>query len=152
MSMNRILVPIDYSDCSRVALVFAAELARELGSSLDVLHVWDEPAYLANIPEARNDTPGHRPMTELIREYAERDMEDFMSGTSLPDGVQVTRRLKPGEPASTLLEELRQKQHDLVVVGTHGRTGLSHLLLGSVAEKLARLSPIPVLTVPRPRS
>jgi nucleotide-binding universal stress UspA family protein len=59
--------------------------------------------------------------------------------------------LLSGNPAATILAELDAAHHDLLVVGTHGRTGLRHLLLGSVAEKLVRLSPVPVLTVPLPR-
>jgi nucleotide-binding universal stress UspA family protein len=59
--------------------------------------------------------------------------------------------LLSGEPVTTLLEELRSRDYDLVVVGTHGRTGLTHVLVGSVAERLVRLSPVPVLSVPPPR-
>ncbi|MEO6599994.1 MAG: universal stress protein, partial [Polyangiaceae bacterium] len=59
-------------------------------------------------------------------------------------------RLISGEPASALLSELKKGEHDLVIVSTHGRTGFAHLLLGSIAEKLVRMSPVPVLTVPSP--
>jgi nucleotide-binding universal stress UspA family protein len=59
-------------------------------------------------------------------------------------------RLLAGEPASALLAELKKGEHDLVILSTHGRTGLAHLLLGSIAEKLLRMSPVPVLTVPAP--
>ena len=59
-------------------------------------------------------------------------------------------RKTPAEPASALLTELKKGEHDLVVLSTHGRTGFAHLLLGSIAEKLVRMSPVPVLTVPSP--
>jgi nucleotide-binding universal stress UspA family protein len=151
MDIKHILVAVDYSDCSRAALVFAAGLAADLGARLDVVHVWDKPSYVANTPTASAAArAGITSLTELIREAAERDMEGFMSGVALNPDVPVSRRLIGGEPAAKLLRELEPRQHDLVVVGTHGRTGLSHLVLGSIAEKLVRLAPIPVLTVPRP--
>jgi len=73
-----------------------------------------------------------------------------LSQVSLPPALSTTSRLISGEPASALLAELKKGEHDLVVLSTHGRTGLAHLLLGSIAEKLVRLSPVPVLTVPVP--
>ena len=77
-------------------------------------------------------------------------MNEFLAQVNLPSGVPVSSRLLAGEPASALLAEMKKGEHDLVVLSTHGRTGLAHLLLGSIAEKLVRLSPIPVLTVPNP--
>jgi nucleotide-binding universal stress UspA family protein len=75
-------------------------------------------------------------------------MAEFLAEITLPAGVPSTNRLVSGEPASALLTELKKGEHDLVVLSTHGRTGIAHLLLGSIAEKLVRLSPVPVLTVP----
>jgi nucleotide-binding universal stress UspA family protein len=92
----------------------------------------------------------HKPISELIRENAQGDMDEFMSSLTLPSGVPMTTRLLSGDPASTLITELKKNEHDLVVLSTHGRTGVAHLLLGSIAEKLVRLSPVPVLTVPHP--
>ncbi|HEX7451251.1 MAG TPA: universal stress protein, partial [Polyangiaceae bacterium] len=69
---------------------------------------------------------------------------------TLPSGVPSTSRLLSGDPASSLVAELKKGEHELVVLSTHGRTGVAHLLLGSIAEKLVRLSPVPVLTVPVP--
>jgi nucleotide-binding universal stress UspA family protein len=86
-----------------------------------------------------------------VRENAEREMSAFLGAhrdrLAPGEGLPV-HRLLSGKPASTLLGELEQGKHDLVVLGTRGRTGFKHLLLGSVAEKLVRFSPVPVLTVP----
>jgi len=90
----------------------------------------------------------HKPIGELIRENAEHDMKEFLAELTLPAAVATSSRLISGEPASALLAELKKGEHDLVVLSTHGRTGIAHLLLGSIAEKLVRLSPVPVLTVP----
>jgi universal stress protein A len=150
MGIARILVPIDYSDNSRTALAYAAELAKSFGASLDLVHVWDRPTYATDAVMVQRPGEAHKPISELIRENAEKDMADLLAGLSLPSELKVESRLLAGDPASTLLTELKKGAHDLVVISTHGRTGLAHLLLGSIAEKLVRLSPVPVLTVPIP--
>jgi universal stress protein A len=141
-----ILVPIDYSACSGAALRFAVDLAQRYQASLDVVHVWDRPSYISDLMLTTTELMPRQSFFQLINENAQRDLDQFLKGTELPQGT--TGRLLPGDPASALLQEIKQGQHGLVVVGTHGRTGLSRLLLGSVAEKLVRLSPVPVLVVP----
>jgi nucleotide-binding universal stress UspA family protein len=149
---RRILVPVDYSEHSMVSLRFAGELAAALGSTLDVVHVWDKPTYVSDTVMVRRADQDHCSLTELIRENAEREMTEFLANVALPATLASTRRLLSGEPASTLVNELKNGGHDLVIVGTHGRTGLLHVLLGSVAERLIRLSPVPVLTCPPRRA
>ena len=148
MGIRRIMIPIDYSENSRAALAYGAELALGFGASLDIVHVWDRPTYLTDAVMVQHPGEAHKPIGELIRENAQRDMAEFLAEVSLPAGVSSSSRLVSGEPASALLAELKKGEHDLVVLSTHGRTGLAHLLLGSIAEKLVRLSPVPVLTVP----
>jgi len=150
MGIRRILIPIDYSDNSKAALSYGAELAVTFGASLDIVHVWDRPTYVTDAVMVQRPGEAHKPIGELIRENAQRDMDEFMSSVTLPSGVPTQTRLLSGDPAATLLAELKKAQHDLVVLSTHGRTGVAHLLLGSIAEKLVRLSPVPVLTVPLP--
>jgi len=146
--MKRILVPVDYSPCSRLALRFATELAQRFGAALDVVHVWDRPSYISDVVMTRSDPLSPKSLIVLIQENAQRDLDEFLKSTELPAGSALISRLITGDPASALLHELKTGGYDLVVLGTHGRTGLSHVLLGSVAEKLVRLSPVPVLTVP----
>lgn len=150
MGIARILVPIDYSDNSKVALAYAANLAASFGAALDLVHVWDRPTYATDAVMVQRPGEAHKPISQLIQENAEKDMAELVASLSLPSDLQVQSRLLAGEPASTLLAELKKGAHDLVVISTHGRTGLAHLLLGSIAEKLVRLSPVPVLTVPVP--
>ena len=150
MSIRRIMIPIDYSDNSKAALAYGAEFALGFGASLDIVHVWDRPTYLTDAVMVQRPGEAHKPIGELIRENAERDMAEFLSQISLPPALTVSSRLISGEPASALIAELKKGEHDLVVLSTHGRTGFAHLLLGSIAEKLVRLSPVPVLTVPIP--
>ncbi|HEX2877275.1 MAG TPA: universal stress protein [Polyangiaceae bacterium] len=148
MNIQRILVPVDYSSCSRSALRLALELAEKYQATLDVVHVWDRPSYVSNVVLTRSEPISGKSLIRLIQENAQRDLDEFLQGSSTTSGAAVTGRLLDGDPASALIHELRQGKHDMVVVGSHGRTGLSHVLLGSVAEKLARLSPVPVVTVP----
>ena len=148
MAIRRIMVPIDYSDNSKAALAYAADLALGFNASLDIVHVWDRPTYLTDAVMVQHPGEAHKPIGELIRENAQHDMAEFLGEVSLPASLSSTSRLISGEPASALLTELKKGEHDLVVLSTHGRTGLAHLLLGSIAEKLVRLSPVPVLTVP----
>ncbi len=147
MNIRSILVPVDYSDCSAKALALAAELAPTLGAAIDVVHVWERPAYVSDDTKVGHGDSA-RSLVDMICENAQSEMDTFTANVKLPPATKLTKRLLAGNPASTLLKELGEGKHDLVVIGTHGRTGLSHLLLGSVAEKLVRLSPAPVLTVP----
>jgi nucleotide-binding universal stress UspA family protein len=96
----------------------------------------------------RRPGEAHLSLADLIQKNAEHDMSDFLGSVTLPPGVSMTHELVSGDPAGMLVEKAKQGPHDLIVVGTHGRTGFVHMLLGSVAEKLVRLSPVPVLTVP----
>lgn len=152
MSVRKILVPVDYSACSRVALEFAVDLAARYSASVDVVHVWDRPSYVTDAVMTHRDPSSGKSLIHMIEENAERDLGEFLKDVRLPDGTAAAGRLLAGDPASALLHELGRGQHDLVVVGTHGRTGLSHVLLGSVAEKIARLSHVPVVVVPDARA
>ena len=146
MPFQHALVPVDYSDHSRRAL----ELALTLGAAVTVVHAWDRPAYVGE--QVIHHTDGsRRSLSELIRENAEREMTEFLAKVSAPAGATYEHRLLSGEPVTVIVAEASRPGYDLLVVGTHGRSGMTKLLLGSVTEKLIRLSPIPVLTVPPTR-
>jgi nucleotide-binding universal stress UspA family protein len=148
-AVRRILVPVDYSAGSAHALAYATGLSSALGAELEVVHIWDRPSFVSDqlsvqLPDGRKQSVG-----ELVRENVEREIVSFLEAQrTLPTAALPPHRLLSGEPASSLLSELERGHHDLVVMGTRGHTGLKHLLLGSVAEKLVRLSPVPVITVP----
>ena len=148
MKIERILVPVDYSPCSRVALRFALDVAARFQASLDIVHVWDRPSYVSNVVMTTTEPVSGKSLIRLIQENAQRDLEEFLASVEHSPGTVLSGRLLSGDPASTLLHELKEGKHHAVIVGTHGRTGLSRVLLGSVAEKLVRLSPVPVMTVP----
>ncbi len=143
-------MPVDYSETSQEAVAYACHVAQELGAELHVVHVWDKPSYVADgVMVARPGQPA-KSLGEMIRENAEAEMKEFLQSCNVPAGLTVTHRLASGEPASTILRIADEIGAGLVIIGTHGRTGVRHLLLGSVAEKLVRASRVPVLTVPPP--
>lgn len=145
MAFKRILVPIDYSEPSRRALALALTL--DADAEVDVVHAWDRPSFVSDEMVVHKDGVRHS-LSELIRENAEREMSEFLASVKVPSGRRFSHRLLPGEPVSIILAEAAKPGYDLLVVGTHGRTGMTRLLLGSVTEKLIRLSPVPVLSVP----
>ncbi len=140
---RRILVPHDFSPAADHALREAAVLARETGGRLQVLHVL-EPLYVPinmpsqAMPDPYTFVPGQRSALE-------RHVRKVLG--SGPPAVSVV--VEVGQPTASILDAARKA--DSIVMSTHGRTGLPHLLLGSVAERVVRQSPIPVLTV-RPRA
>jgi nucleotide-binding universal stress UspA family protein len=147
-----LLVPVDYSPSSLASLKYAAFLASALGAELDVVHVWDRPSYVSDDVVVQDREGRRGSLSQMVHDNAEREMTQFLEKSRAATGkasVQAQQhRLLSGEPVSALLAEVEKGSHDLVVIGTHGRTGLKHLLLGSVAERLVRLSPVPVVTVP----
>lgn len=149
--IQKVLCPVDYSEHSAHALEYAALIAEAFGAQLDILHLWDRPHYVS--PEAIVEHPSgeKQSLADLIATEARSEMTEFMGRVTLPDGLEVEQRLQSGEPCATILAELERGGHDLIVMGTHGRTGFRRLILGSVTEKIVRLSPVPVITVPAPR-
>jgi nucleotide-binding universal stress UspA family protein len=145
---RRILVPVDYSEHSRHSVRVAAELAAKVGATVDLVHVSDRPTFASDGVMVRREGEEQRSLADLVRENADSDMSAFLAKLELPEGAKVSHRLCNGEPAQRLVEEARTGGYDLIVVGTHGRTGVLHLLLGSTAERLIRLSPVPVLVIP----
>jgi nucleotide-binding universal stress UspA family protein len=151
MAFKRILVAVDYSPSSRAALEYAAELAVEFGSHVTIVHVWDRPTYVSDTAVIVDKGHQQRSLGDLIRENAEREMQEFLASARLPAGLRHEERMLSGDPATALLKHAEAEKYDVIVTGTQGRSGFAHLLLGSVAEKIVRYSPIPVLTVPGKR-
>jgi nucleotide-binding universal stress UspA family protein len=144
----KILVAVDFGACSKRALEAAASIARSTGGALHVLHVYEPPYYA---PEALIHLPGQAPMpiVDYVRGSAEAQLEQFASAvradTTLTGGVQT--HLTAGLAFQAIPQQARALGAGLVVLGTHGRHGLSHVLLGSVAERVVRDAPCPLLVV-----
>jgi universal stress protein A len=146
-TLLRILVPVDFSRASRTALDYALFLAERFGATVEVMHVLEAPRYLP--PDTLIGIPGEmqRPVGQIARTHAEREMEEMLAQMDLRPDRRPRTRLEAGDPAATIAGVAGSEGFDLIVMGTHGRTGLAHLLLGSVAEKIVRIAPCPVLTM-----
>lgn len=140
---STILLPTDFSECSAEAAEVARSLAERFGSQVVVLHVLDEPATLD--PMFRGDVPLEMLRTRM-EQFARENMDAFLarhfSGFDRFDTVVAT-----GIPYREIIGTARDAGADLVVIGTHGRTGVEHVIFGSTAEKVVRMSPCPVLSV-----
>ena len=142
---SRILIPTDFSPPSEAALEYARILAAKFGSSLRILHVIDDPTASSDFV-----ADGFAPSTEDIRTALLEQARTRLDG--LMNQVDRTRYHAHadavlGMPAATIVEYAAATHAGLIVMGTHGRTGLAHLLMGSVAEQVVRTAPCPVLTV-----
>jgi nucleotide-binding universal stress UspA family protein len=148
MTITRILVPTDFSECSGAAFTTAVDLARTLGAEITLLHVWDVPFLWPSVGDTVVTVPTEAPMTvaQLVKKRAVEELERFMTDYPHP-GVRVTARLEMGDPVQCVCNVAQEGSYDLVAMGTHGRTGLSRVLAGSVAENVVRHSAVPVLTV-----
>jgi nucleotide-binding universal stress UspA family protein len=141
-SIQRILVASDCSDGAAAAGDVAARLARDLGAAVDVLTVVDTSA----LEEAYRDVTFRTQRIGEIRAIAQEEATSFAK-RHLADVAQVTVHVRDGKPFLQILQAARDFHSDVIVMGTHGRTGVAHLLIGSVAEKVVRASHIPVMTV-----
>lgn len=137
LRLHRILVPIDFSECSRKALQYAASFARQFQAELMLLHVVELPV-VTGLPA--------EPM--LPEMEAPEDTAAELGAWAKQSGVAGAKAVVSTGPAyAEIVDTADEGNVDLIVIGTHGRRGLAHLLMGSTAEKVMREAPCPVLVV-----
>jgi nucleotide-binding universal stress UspA family protein len=137
-----ILVPIDFSDASHRALDVSTFLAKQAGQAhLVLVHAYFVPVELEALAER-----AHEPILEVVSKQATQDLEQMLLKLQ-DEGISAEFVAHHGSPEHTIVNTAIQKGADLIVMGTTGRTGLTHLLLGSVAERVVRSAPCAVLTV-----
>jgi len=137
VTFRKILCPVDFSPPSESALEAAVALAAQSGGRVTVLHVVEMPDPLLEKSE----------FLEWITRRYEAQLKEFMQRHACPE-VDEHALLREGSPAREINRAVEGLGSDVVVLGTHGRTGLKRLLIGSVAERVVRTSSVPVLTVP----
>ena len=148
IALKNILVPTDFGKAAETALTYARTLARTFGATLHVLHVTDGTymnaggveMYTATASDFRHD----------INEAASKELKELVldndnSGPAITPAILTSRR-----PALAIVDYAKQQDIDLIVMGTHGRGPLAHMVMGSVAERVVRLAPCPVMTVRHP--
>lgn len=138
---NKILVPVDFSDVSNRAFFVAVDLAKGLGASLHAVHIVQ--IHPSSIPEsgkinmdeieAAEEKNANESLDKLIEQHGE--------------GLEISRSLVHGDPVARINKEVKEAHADLIVMGTHGRTGVAHLMMGSVAESVLRHAEVPVMCV-----
>ena len=147
MQLKHVLVATDFSEAADAALAYGREFARTFGATLHVLHVADDvyarlggDSYVADLPDLQRDVEAsaRRRLRELL---VDNDPNPLPARA-----VVVTASATP----VAIVDYVRKAHIDLVVVGTHGRSGVARLLMGSVAERVVRTAPCPVLTMRRP--
>ena len=144
IAINKILCPVDLSDGSRHGFDHAVAIARWYGASITILHVFE------TVPVAAYATGAGSPgdvLTPPERALVLADLERMVAAESR-DGLSITIRRAEGHPSAEIMNASMEMAPDLLVIGTHGRSGFQRLVLGSVTEKVLRRAPCPVLSVP----
>lgn len=148
MLLNKVLVATDFSEPSEAAFAYGRELARTFGAQLIVVHVADNLATRAYAVEGFIlADPG---LQHEVEEAARKEMNALLCDEDRDVLKAEVVVLTSNAPASALTDYARQRGVDLIVMGTHGRGAVAHLLMGSVAERVVRIAPCPVLTVRHP--
>lgn len=139
--IKKILVPVDFSDASDQAARYAVELALQLASAeltptIELVHAWQLAGYATPSSELAKET-----------ERALRDQIDAYTKATIPAGITARTHLRLGVPYDEIVQLGSEIAADLIVMGTTGKTGLEHFLVGSVAERVIRSAAMPVVTV-----
>ena len=143
---ERILLATDFSDYSEVACEYAVTLAKTFNSSLLVLHVINEPVdlrgfYVPHISFEQLEQEIETGATKMLETFCKENLQDFSGYETM---------VIAGVPYEEIIRIASEKEESLIVIGTHGRTGLDHLIFGSTAERVVRGAPCPVMTIRLP--
>ena len=141
IALKSILVPVDFSECSEKALIYARGFAKQFGARIVLLHVVELSYSYADM--AIFD---YASLEKDLRKAAETRLRNLAKGVE-KDGTTASVEIRLGRPARAVAEIAKELATDLIVISTHGYTGLKHALLGSNAETIVRHAPCPVLVV-----
>jgi nucleotide-binding universal stress UspA family protein len=146
ITIKKILWPTDFSDFSFYALNYAVSFAKQCKAKLLILHVVDvflhDPAYFAPyVPD--------RSMFDDFEKKAQARLEEVVR-KRIPAGIETEAIVRAGRAFAEIVRAAKEKEADMIVIATHGRSGLSHAMFGSTAEKVVRKAPCPVLSIKHP--
>lgn len=136
LDIKKLLVPHDFSDAAHHALEYAVQLASKLGACVVVVHAWQLSAYASPSSD----------LAKGMERDLSRDLTAAVKKGAMP-GVKIEKQLRLGVPYVEIVEAAKDLGADMIVMGTTGKTGLEHFLLGSVAERIVRTATCPVLTI-----
>jgi len=142
-AISTILVPIDFSVHSKNALSYAVLIARKFGASLHLMYVVEPTIYPADLGFGQVVLPG---VEDELREKGEVELEALIA-KEIGSQVAATCAVRTGNPHQEILREADEKKVDLIIVATHGHSGMEHMLFGSTADRVVKHAKCPVLTV-----
>jgi universal stress protein A len=140
-SIRRILVPVDFSECSDKAVAYAKAFAKQFQAQLSLIHVVELSYSYTDVAVF-----DYTALERDLRAGAENRLKEI-ANACLKDGVQASAEVLLGRPARVIADEARKRGTDLIIISTHGYTGLKHVLLGSTAENVVRYASCPVLVL-----
>jgi nucleotide-binding universal stress UspA family protein len=147
IDLHCILVPTDFSKYSQAALNYAVAFAQKFEAELYLLHVVQDLAVF--IPDMITVSPPPSPSVEQLTGAVHAAFDRLVRENQL-ERLPLHREVREGTPFYEIIRFAKEKEIDLIIMGTHGHSGLAHVLLGSVTEKVVRKAPCPVLTVRHP--
>ncbi len=143
--IRNILAPIDFSDYSKNALKYATQFAKEFNAKLYLIYVVEPMIYPADFSMGQIAIPS----TDVdLHARAEEELNNLAK--TIDPSLKVETMIRTGKPFVEIIEEAKGKNIDLIIIASHGHTGVEHLLFGSTAEKVVRKAPCPVLTLREP--
>ncbi len=144
--INKILVPIDFSDYSKKALQYTVKFAKQFNSEISLLYVIEPVIYPADL------SMGQMVIPNADVDYGEKAEEELnvLAKSEIGDLLNYKIMVKTGKPFMEIIDTATEIDADLIIISTHGHTGVEHLLFGSTSEKVVRKAPCPVLTMREP--
>ncbi|MEJ2194975.1 MAG: universal stress protein [Ignavibacteriaceae bacterium] len=144
--INKVLVPIDFSDYSKIALKYAVDFAQKFNAEMFLVYVVEPVIYPPDFSMGQIAIPSVNTEWDI---KAKEEL-DNLADSEIPDGVKVKTTIKTGKPFLEIIETASEEDVDLIIIATHGHSGMEHILFGSTAEKVVRKAPCPVLTLREP--
>ena len=148
--IKKILCPVDCSKGSAVALEYALAFAAQCNAEVHLLHVWQVHYQVRQDLSVWMEAHGQLPIAKVIEDEAREETDRFLMSLSAETRKDLKIHIVEGEPWRAVVDMAVRDGFDMITMGTHGRTGVAHLYLGSVAEKVVRHAVCPVLTVRMP--
>ena len=146
LEIKKVLVPIDFSDYSKSSLRYAVNFAKQFNAEIYLIYVLEPVIYPPDF------SMGQIAIPSINAEWDERAREELenLAKTEIPKRINVKTILKNGKPFLEIIDAASEENIDLIIIATHGHSGVEHILFGSTAEKVVRKAPCPVLTLREP--
>jgi nucleotide-binding universal stress UspA family protein len=146
LNISKVLVPIDFSDYSKNALKYAVNFVKHFKAQLYLIYVVEPVIYPPDFSMGQIAIPS----VDLEMDKRAIDELNKLADQEIPAEIKVKTIVKTGKPFIEIIETARDQDVDLIIIATHGHTGVEHILFGSTAEKVVRKAPCPVLTLREP--